>query len=105
LCDDHIKTTCPTCGEDQALSDAAYVDGDVESVYTCKKGCQPVLIVGPPGTHPWPGRGYRMGDFTLRNPADLYLWLIDQQGRALPTPLLLEASPAALESENNAPLN
>jgi hypothetical protein len=101
--DHHIMTTCLTCAEEQTLADAKFSEGEDESVYTCRNQCQSILIIGAPGLTPWPGRGYRIDKFTLRNPADLHLWLLDQQGRRLPTPVLFPASPAALADESEAP--
>jgi hypothetical protein len=94
--DHHIVTTCPTCAEEQTLAEADFFEGEEESAYMCRNQCQPILIIGAPGLIPWPGRGYRIQNFTLRNPADLYLWLLNQQGRRLPNPVLFPASPAAL---------
>jgi hypothetical protein len=101
--DSGIVTTCPTCDQTQTLAEAEFTEGDVESVYTCKNGCQPILVVGPPGAQPWPGRGYRMGNFVLRNPADLRLRILDQHGNAVRGEILIPVSPAALADESEAP--
>lgn len=74
-----VRTTCPTCSEAQTLAEADVAAGD-ETVYTCKNGCQPILVVAPPGGHPWPGRGYRMGDWTMRNASDVTFQMINQAG-------------------------
>jgi hypothetical protein len=102
--DTQIRTTCPTCNEEQTLSEADVLVGD-ETVYTCKNGCQAILVIGPPGDRPWLGRGYRMGDWSFRNPADCLISLIDQDGRpaAGTRPILLPASPAALLDESERP--
>jgi hypothetical protein len=100
--DAQIVTTCPTCKEAQTLSEADVSSGE-ETVYVCKEGCQPILVVGPPVPPPWPGRGYRMGDWVLRNPSDLHVRLIDQQGEPSGKPVLIPASPAALNDESDRP--
>lgn len=97
-----IWTTCPTCQEKQALAEATVEHGD-ETVYTCKNGCQPILIVGAPGSVPWPGRGYRIKDWSLRNAADLTFRAIDQQGQSVGGEILMRASPNALADESEAP--
>jgi hypothetical protein len=101
--DDGLVTSCPSCGETQTLAEAEFVEGEGESVYTCKNGCQPILIIGAPNEQPWPGRGYRMGDFVLRNATDLSFRVIDQTGQAVGNAILLPASPAALADESEAP--
>src|SRR5438309_2257297 len=101
--DSGIVTMCPTCDATQTLADADFAEGDVESVYTCRNGCQPILVIGPPGTRSWPGRGYRMGNFVLRNPSDVRLRIFDNQGTAVRGEVLLPASPAALADESETP--
>jgi hypothetical protein len=68
--DAQIRTRCPTCKEAQTLSQADVAIKD-ETTYTCKNGCQAILVISRPSDRPWLGRGYRMGDWTLRNPEDL----------------------------------
>lgn len=97
-----IVTTCGSCGAEQALAEAEFSEGADESVYTCKNGCQPIAIVGP-CAKPWPGRGYRLGKFMLRNPADVVLWPRDTKGNVLSPAILIPASPAALADESAAP--
>ena len=101
--DNNITTTCETCGEAQSLAEADFADEGGEAVYVCRNGCQPILIVGAPGERPWPGRGYRIRAFTLRNPADLFIWLIDPMGNRVGPAVQLPASPAALADESEAP--
>jgi hypothetical protein len=103
--DDQIVTTCPTCRTEQSLTEASVSHGD-ETAYTCKNGCQAIFVVRPsqPGALPWEGRGYAVGDWMLRNPADLFVPLIDQQGRPIPG-LFFEAAPAALADESERPLD
>lgn len=100
--DAQIRTTCPTCDEQQALSEAAVTQSD-ETIYECRNGCQAILIIGLPGDKPWAGRGYRMGDWVLRNPADLVGRLINQSGQPSGQPIVFPASPAALQPESEAP--
>ncbi len=51
-----------------------------------------MLIVSTPGTVPWEGRGYRLGDWMIRNPTDLYY-----KGRTMGGAVLWPASPHALD--------
>lgn len=101
--DADIETTCPTCRQPQTLAEADFDDTGDESIYTCKEGCGPILIIGIPGRRSWPGRGYRLGNFVLRNPSDLFLHMIDQEGNRARTPILMPASPAALANESERP--
>jgi hypothetical protein len=100
--DRHISTRCPTCVEEQTRSEGEFYEND-ETVYTCTNGCQPILVIGAFGELEWPGRGYRLGEFVLRNPADLHVTLRDQAGRPLAPAVLLPASPAALAPLDEAP--
>jgi hypothetical protein len=100
--DAQITTRCPTCNQEQTLAEASVASND-ETTYACKIGCQAIAIIGPPGTRPWPGRGYRMGDWTLRNPEELSFRLIDQQGRPVGDRIVFPASPAALAHESERP--
>jgi hypothetical protein len=95
--DSQIETACQTCHDTQMLSEAQVEESGDETVYTCKNGCQPILVISVPGDEPWEGRGYRMGDWVLRNPDDLIFRLIDEDGDPHRTTILLPASPAALE--------
>ena len=58
---------------------------------------EPILIIGEPGTIPWPGRGYRLDKFVLRNPRDLLLHM--SNGAVVKFP----ASPAALADDSDGP--
>src|SRR5437763_477761 len=93
--DSAITTTCPSCRETQTLQEADYEETGAESVYLCKNGCQAILVIGLPGERPWPGRGYRMGNFVLRNVADLLFRMIDQTGAPVGGTVRIPASPAA----------
>jgi hypothetical protein len=91
ICDSDMRTTCPACGTEQALSDAPLsLDGD-ETVYTCKHGCLPLVVIGRPGIVAWPGRGYRLGDHVVRNVRDVLVKTED-----MAKTLVINASSAAL---------
>jgi hypothetical protein len=102
--DSGISTVCPSCATTQSLSEADFVEGELESVYTCKNGCQPILVVdrSGPGKRRWPGRGYRLGNFVLRNVADLEFTAIDQHGKPVGGVIRVPASPAALGEESDS---
>lgn len=86
-------TSCPECAAEQAVAEATFDESDtLEAVYTCREGCGPILIVSTPGVVPWEGRGYRMGDWMIRNPKDLF---IRPAGRL--NVVVLPASPHALD--------
>jgi hypothetical protein len=92
LTDDQMHTSCPGCGLSQSLDQATLNETDpLETIYCCM-GCQaPILIVSTPGVVPWQGRGYRLGDWSIRNPNDLHVL---QSGSA---EVLLPASANALD--------
>ena len=90
--DSDVATTCPTCGTEQTLDQAPVSHVDMSTIYTCKNGCQPVLIVADAEHSPREGRGYRLGPYVLRNPADL---LIDV---GAPAKVKIPAAPNALET-------
>lgn len=70
LTDAMILALCPRCGP-VPLS-ACRVTGGVETFYNCTCS-EPLLVISAPNAdkRPWPGRGYRLGDFVLRNPVAL----------------------------------
>jgi len=84
--DAEVTTTCPRCQKLQTLKDCIVSEDGRETTYTCKSGCQVVVVVGAPISTPWPGRGYRVGGHVIRNVADMTF-----RG------VLLPASPAALD--------
>jgi hypothetical protein len=89
--DADIRTICPACNTSQRLSEAPLsIDGE-ETCYTCKNGCQPIVVVGKPGLTAWEGRGYRLGDFVIRNVRDLMV-----QTEDVAVPMVLPARTAAL---------
>jgi hypothetical protein len=89
--DANFQTECPTCKTRQHLSEAPIsLDGD-ETLYSCKNGCQPIVVISRPGIVAWPGRGYRLGTHVIRNAADIFISI---SGTA--KPLHIPASQAAL---------
>ncbi|CAB3964736.1 hypothetical protein BLA3211_03000 [Burkholderia aenigmatica] len=89
--DSDMTTVCPACNTTQRLSDAHLsLNGD-ETIYTCRNGCQPLVVIGRPGEVAWPGRGYRLGDYVVRNVRDI-LVKTESMGAAI----CINASNAAL---------
>jgi hypothetical protein len=89
--DSDMRTACPACGTEQLLSEAVLSLDDGDTVYTCKYGCQPIVVVGRPGVVAWPGRGYRLGDHVIRNVRDVSVKTEDMH-----VPMVLNAREAAL---------
>jgi hypothetical protein len=87
--DADFVTTCPTCGTEQRLGEGQVARVGSATEYTCKHGCQPILVIGKVEERPWEGRGYRIKDHVLRNPADIFL-PVGGSGIKIP------ASPSAL---------
>lgn len=89
--DADFETKCPTCKAKQRLSEAALsLDGD-DTIYTCRNGCQPIVVISRPGIVVWPGRGYRLGSHVVRNASDIVISISNVANR-----VLVPASPAAL---------
>ncbi len=95
ISDEQVELTCPTCKTTQRLSQARLREEDEQTVYTCRRGCQIVLVVSrpDPSGKPWPGRGYRLGDWVIRNATDLKVHIPGKIGG-----LLFPASPATLDT-------
>ena len=89
--DSAITTSCPTCKTTQGLNECSIKRDEHDTIYVCRNGCQPLVVVGRPGDSPWPGRGYRLGEHVVRNANDLVLRV---DGATVP--VLIPASPAAL---------
>jgi len=89
--DSDMTTACPACGTTQLLSEAVLSLDEGETVYTCRNGCQPMVVVGRPGVVAWQGRGYRLGDHVVRNVRDIIIKTEDI-GKAI----VINASKAAL---------
>jgi hypothetical protein len=93
--DEWIFTACPGCGAAQSLGECPIRREGRETHYQCKNGCQDLVIVSPiagGSAQPWPGRGYRFGEYVVRNAVDLVMVVG-------PRRLTLNASPAALLTE------
>ena len=65
--DEDLIGECPTCRSKQLLSEAQITVEDDDTIYTCKYGCQRIIVISRPGVTAWPGRGYRVGDNVIRN--------------------------------------
>lgn len=89
--DSDMVTECPACNTVQKLSEATLsLDGN-DTIYTCKNGCQPLVVISRPGIVAWPGRGYRLKDFVIRNVRDIKI-----KTEGMGVPMLIPASKAAL---------
>lgn len=92
ILDSDMRTTCPACHTDQQLSEATLSLDGAETIYTCKYGCVPLVVVGRPGESAWPGRGFvPSSDRAIRNVRDI---LINTEDMAVT--VVLDASSAAL---------
>lgn len=101
--DSEVKAKCPTCGEHQFLSEATIKRDGPDTVYMCRNGCQPIVVVSQPGDTAWPGRGYRLGPHVIRNACDLLLPVISLSNPVLvPPAVLIPASKAALMRQRPA---
>lgn len=89
--DSDMRISCPACHSEQRLDEATIRLEDAETIYMCKNGCQPLVVVGRPGEVAWPGRGWRLGDRVVRNVRDI-LWQTKDMG----VPVRLNACTAAL---------
>lgn len=71
LNDNEIEAQCSTCGSVR-LGDSV-VSGGAEPQYTCTKCGSVLVVIGQPNPdgQPWPGRGYRLKGFVVRNAVDL----------------------------------
>jgi hypothetical protein len=90
-----LETTCPACGTTQRLDEATLetAEDKLETVYRCRTGDgAAILVVSTPGAVPWEGRGYRLGNWVIRNPSDLYIHISHA-----PPPVHMPASPHALD--------
>ncbi|WP_204376188.1 toll/interleukin-1 receptor domain-containing protein [Hymenobacter coccineus] len=91
LKDKDFTTQCPTCQIKQNLSDSVVSLDNDDTIYTCKNGCQPLVIISRPGIVAWPGRGYKLGNHVVRNAQDLLI-----KANSTGAALSLLASKAAL---------
>ncbi|WP_439148349.1 toll/interleukin-1 receptor domain-containing protein [Vibrio sp.] len=89
--DSDMNTECPACNSQQNLSEATLSLDDDDTIYTCKNGCQPLLVISRPGMVAWPGRGFRLQDYVIRNVRDITI-----KTENMGMPMLIPASKAAL---------
>ena len=89
--DKDMVTECPACSESQNLTEATISLDHDNTIYTCKNGCQPLVVISRPGKVAWPGRGYRLKDYVIRNIRDI---TIKTEGMRMP--FVINASKAAL---------
>ncbi len=71
--DSEITTLCPVCSTEQALADADVCEREDETVYTCRDGCAPILVLVSRATHETAAPGYVFGGWIVRNPSELTL--------------------------------
>lgn len=89
--DSDMKTECPACNTAQNLSESTISLDSHDTVYTCKNGCQPLVVISRPGMVAWPGRGYRLQNYVIRNVRDIFI-----KTESMSIPMLIPASKAAL---------
>ncbi len=89
--DSDFRITCPTCSYSQLASEAPLSLDGSDTLYSCKNGCQPVIVISRPGIVAWPGRGFRTGRFVIRNASDLFV-----QTEEMESSVLFPASKSAL---------
>jgi len=92
ITDKDMTTECPACGEQQLLTEACLSLDEDDTIYTCKNGRQPIVVVSRPGIVVWPGRGYRLGEHVIRNTRDIYVKTED-----MGVPMVIIESKAALK--------
>lgn len=85
--DADCRTECPSCKTEQRLSEAPISVEDGDTLYKCVNGCQTIVVVGRPGIVAWPGRGFRIGDYVIRNVNKVFIeglgLVIDESSAAL----------------------
>lgn len=89
--DKHITTECPTCESKQLLSEAPVSLDKDDTLYSCKNGCQTIVVVSRPGLVAWPGRGYRIQNYVLRNAKDLII-----KTKNMSLPMKIESAKSSL---------
>lgn len=89
--DGNFETKCPSCNSSQKLSEALISSENKDTIYNCKNGCQKIVVISRPSLNSWPGRGYRLGEYTIRNIQELTFKI-----NTMSTPISLPASSAAL---------
>ena len=70
--DDEVFASCENCPDPVSLGSCSISFGH-ETVYACPGCGGTLLVIGAPDPDgmPWPGRGFRIRDFVLRNAVDL----------------------------------
>jgi hypothetical protein len=65
-----VWASCPVCGQTQHLDEALVSETPVQVVYTCLKGCGPILTLtfAPGGERP----AIHMRDWAVENPTALF---------------------------------
>lgn len=92
ILDSDMLTTCPACHTEQFLSQATISLDEEDTVYTCKHGCVPLVVVSRPGLSSWPGSGYVLSkNYAIRNVRDILIKLPDMARTTV-----IEARSAAL---------
>jgi hypothetical protein len=73
ITDADIMAECPGCHAPISL-DQSHIIQTNETAYLCRLCGNTIVIIGPPNPDgkPWPGRGYRINDFLVRNATDLF---------------------------------
>lgn len=84
-------TKCPTCETYQSLTETKLQLDNGDTLYICKNGCQPIIVISRPEIVAWPGRGYRIGNFVIRNASDILI-----QTNEMKNPFKILARKAAL---------
>jgi hypothetical protein len=76
--DAEIRTSCPSCGDEQTLSECEMKREGDDTVYWCWSGCQKIIVVGPlveplimEGETPW-------GKYVIRNVSKMHVPIYDK---------------------------
>jgi hypothetical protein len=69
--DAEINIQCPSCESWQVLTECTVELKNAETVYTCRSGCQRVVVVASATAALWPQRGLRFGPHNIHNAGDL----------------------------------
>lgn len=72
IIDSEIMASCKSCKQAVSLGNCE-IEQARETTYRCSTCNDILLIIGEPNPDgkPWPGRGYRISDFVVRNAVDL----------------------------------
>lgn len=69
--DAEMRTSCPSCGRDQALAECEIKRSGDHTVYLCHNGCQVLIVVGSDPESSWTERGATFGPYEVRNVAEI----------------------------------